>query len=93
MNMMEAIISISMLILSTLILTGLVTIMMLSNETDGAEVSVLGEEVDEERKETPKEKTKKVKEEVKFIPTTEDAKNLYGEKKQKISKKLHKYRR
>lgn len=66
------------------------------NETDGTEVSVLGEEVDEERKETPKEKTKKVKEEkqeVKFVPTTEEAKNLYGEAKQKISKKLHKYRR
>ena len=71
--MMEAIIAISMLVLSTLILTGLVTMLMPVMKRM-EEVSVLGEEVDEERKETPKEKTKK--EDVRFIPTMKNQRTI-----------------
>ena len=75
-----------------------------SDETDGSEVSILSNEVGEERieevTETPKESNKeskevrKEKEEVVFVPTDEDAKDLYGEipkKKIKKSKPKHTY--
>ena len=75
-----------------------------SDETDGSEVSILPNEVGEERieeiEETPKESNKeskevrKEKEEVVFVPTDEDAKDLYGEipkKKIKKSKPKHTY--
>ena len=75
-----------------------------SDETDGSEVSILPNEVGEERieeiEETPKESNKeskevrKEKEEVVFVPTDEDAKDLYGEipkNKIKKSKPKHTY--
>ena len=67
-------------------------------EKDGAEVSILPNEVGEERNETPKEEIqtipkelKKEKEEVTFIPTDEDARDLYGEKKKPAPKPKHTY--
>lgn len=61
---------------------------------DGSEVSILPNEVGKERNETPKEeiqtiskKIKKEKEEVTFIPTDEDARDLYGEVKKKPAPK------
>ena len=75
-----------------------------SDETNGSEVSILPNEVGEERieeiEETPKESNKeskevrKEKEEVVFVPTDEDAKDLYGEipkNKIKKSKPKHTY--
>ena len=54
-----------------------------TNVEDVEDVSVSRNEVDEERSETPEEEVETVeeatKEEVKFIPTDEDAKELYGE--------------
>lgn len=61
---------------------------------DGSEVSILPNEVGEERNETPKEeiqtiskKLKKEKEEIEFVPTDEEARDLYGEVKKKPTPK------
>jgi len=68
-----------------------------SNQKEGvSEVPILREEVVKERIKTPKEKIKEVKkekEEVEFIPTSEEAKKLYGEaSKKNPSKVKHVYR-
>jgi len=68
------------------------------NGEDGKEVPIPRNEVGEERsksiKETPKEvkEEKKEKEEVEFIPTTKEARDLYGETPKKKKKKKHTYR-
>ena len=62
---------------------------------DGKEVPIPANEVGEERgesiKETPKE-VKEEKEEVEFIPTAEEARDLYGEKPKKVKRVKHTYR-
>ena len=69
-----------------------------TNVPNGEEVSVLREEVVEERTEVEKETTEEVqekveeKEEVKFIPTSEEAKKLYGESVKPTKTLKHQYR-
>mgnify|MGYP005990253813 CR=1 FL=1 len=67
-----------------------------NHKEDVIEVPILREEVVKERIKTPKEKIKEVKkekEEVEFIPTSEEAKKLYGETpKKKPSKVKHVYK-
>jgi len=70
-------------------------------DSSGEQLSILKDEVGEEGSKTPKEKveevseisekTKTEKSDVEFIPTTDEAKKLYGEKSQKRIK--HIYRR
>ena len=70
-----------------------------SDEDNGKSIPIptneVGEERNEEVQETPKE-VKKEKEEVEFIPTDEEAKDLYGEtakpKKKPSGKMKHVYR-
>ena len=65
-----------------------------TNISNGEEVSVLRKEVDKEGNQVKKETTKKIKkekEEVEFVPTSEEAKSLYGESKPKPKKQIHTY--
>lgn len=69
-----------------------------SDATDGDAVSIPTNEVGEERNETLQEESKespkaikKEKEEVEFVPTDEEARDLYGEVKKKPAKHKHTY--
>jgi hypothetical protein len=62
---------------------------------DGKEVPIPTREVGEERSESIEETHKEVKEEkeeVEFIPTDEEARDLYGEKSKRVKKVKHTYR-
>src|SRR5210317_2143071 len=69
-----------------------------SDAADGGAVSIPTNEVGEERNETLQEESKespkaikKEKEEVEFVPTDEEARDLYGEVKKKPAKHKHTY--
>ena len=69
-----------------------------SNISDGEKVSVLRDEMDKEGTQVGKEtdetiSKKSEKQDVEFVPTDEEAENLYGEPKPRKKSKLHKYRR